>query len=141
MSYFLKVVAGSNSDYYILNVPEYFILSQLTTPIHLLFICFRSIRLGPRMTFEQLEKKASIYVNKYGTMFTSYPETDVILVTCNIDNSTEMDLLKPARILATIFNNPDSVGFSELFDHLHPCNTSGCNDATTANENAVISLK
>ena len=90
------------------------------------------------MTFEQLGKEASTYVNKYGTVFTSYPETDNILVTCNIDDDTLMELIKPARKLEDIFKSPDRIDIAELYDYLHPCMIVGLSNEliTTVEINA-----
>ena len=73
------------------------------------------------MTFEQINKQESTYINNYGIVFSSYPERDEISITYNIDSDTLMELTKPARKLESIFKNPDRVGIAELYDYLHPC--------------------
>ena len=73
------------------------------------------------MTFEQINKQESTYINNYGIVFSSYPERDEISITYNIDNDTLMELTKSVRKLASIFKNPDRVGIAELYEYLHPC--------------------
>jgi hypothetical protein len=73
------------------------------------------------MTFEQIKKQESTYVNSCGIVFSAYPESDEISITYNIDEDTLMELIKSAGKLEAIFNTPDRVGIAELYDYLHPC--------------------
>jgi hypothetical protein len=73
------------------------------------------------MTFEQIKKQESTYVNSCGIVFSAYPERDEISITYNIDDDTLMELIKPSRKLEAIFNTPDRVGIAELYECLHPC--------------------